>query len=150
MRKKFFLFCLISTLISCSEKTENKVQSNTNEALIRQYFDHFNKHEWVKMANFYTDSADFKDPTLGKGIVKQTREQTAKKYGELSEIFKDIRDDIEHVYPSGDKHIIVEFISKGTASDGSKFELPICTIFTIEHGKITQDFTYFDDIEEPK
>ena len=49
------------------------------------------------------------------------------------------------VYPSGDKNVIVEFVSKGTLPDQSKFELPICTIFTIENGKITKDYTYFDN-----
>jgi hypothetical protein len=53
-------------------------------------------------------------------------------------------------YPSGDKHIIVEFVSSGTAPDSSKFELAICTIFTIENGLITKDFTYFDNFEDPE
>lgn len=52
------------------------------------------------------------------------------------------------VYPSSDQHIVVEFVSSGTAPDNSKFELPICTIFTIENGKITKDFSYFDNFEE--
>jgi len=54
------------------------------------------------------------------------------------------------MYSSGDKHVIVEFISTGTAPDNSKFELPICTIFTIENKKITKDFTYYDNFEDPK
>ncbi|WP_262892331.1 hypothetical protein ACN9ML_07985 [Dyadobacter endophyticus] len=44
--------------------------------------------------------------------------------------------------------MIVEFISTGTAPDKSKFTLPICTIFTIENGNITQDFTYYDNFSE--
>ena len=62
-------------------------------------------------------------------------------------MFPDIKDRIVNIYPSGDKHVVVEFISTGTAPDGTKFELPICTIFTIENGKITKDFTYFDNSE---
>jgi hypothetical protein len=34
------------------------------------------------------------------------------------------------------------------AEDGFKFKLPICAIFTIAHGKITRDFTYFDNFDE--
>ncbi len=49
---------------------------------------------------------------------------------------------------TSEKHITVESISTGTAADGSKFELPICTIFTIENGKITKDFTYYDNLGE--
>jgi ketosteroid isomerase-like protein len=59
-----------------------------------------------------------------------------------------LKDEVKAVYPSGENHIIVEFISTGTAPDNSKFELPICTIFTIENGKITKDFTYYDNFEE--
>jgi hypothetical protein len=40
-------------------------------------------------------------------------------------------------------------VSSGTAPDSSKLELPICTILTIENGKITQDFTYYDNFEDP-
>lgn len=124
------------------------MEISDNEKLVKQYFEYFNKHQWAKMADMYTDTADFKDPSLGQGIVKQTREQTIKKYSELNHTFPDINDKVVNIYPSGDKHIIVEFISTGTAPDNSKFELPICTIFTIENGKIIKDFSYFDNFEE--
>ena len=41
--------------------------------------------------------------------------------------------------------MIVEFVSTGTAPDGTKFELPIVSIFTIEEGMITKDWTYYDN-----
>ena len=63
-------------------------------------------------------------------------------------VFPELYDEVIQVYPSGDNHIIVEFVSTGTAPDDSKFELPICTIFTFENGKITKDFTYYDNFEE--
>jgi len=138
-----FVFSLL--LMSCGEKNEATIG---NEKLVQQYFDHFNKHEWKQMAAMYSESAEFKDPSLGPGIVKQTHEQISKKYGELGQTFPDVHDQVLNLYPSGDKHIIVEFISSGTAPDSSKFELPICTIFKIENGQITQDFTYFDNFEE--
>jgi ketosteroid isomerase-like protein len=121
---------------------------NNNEQLIKQYFDHFNSHEWTKMADMYADSAEFKDPSLGHGIVKQTKEQIIEKYGQLTEVFPDLHDQIIQIYPSGEKNVIVEFMSSGTDPDGSKFELPICTIFTIENGVITKDFTYYDNFDE--
>ncbi len=96
----------------------------------------------------YTETADFKDPTLGAGIVKQTHKQIIDKYSELNSVFPDLNDKVIATYPSGDNHIIVEFVSSGTAPDNSKFELPICTIFTIENGLITKDFTYFDNFQE--
>jgi ketosteroid isomerase-like protein len=148
MKKLILFFILITFLFSCAN-SNNKIAQN-NEQLIKQYFDHFNKHEWAKLADMYVENADFKDPTLGQGIVKQTRQQTAQKYGELNKIFPNLHDEVVQIYPSGDKHIVVEFVSSGTAADNSKFELPICTIFTIENGLITRDFTYFDNFEEQK
>ncbi len=100
------------------------------------------------MSEMYTETADFKDPSLGNGVVKQTREETIKKYSELNLAFPDLNDAIVQIYPSGNEHIVVEFISTGTAPDGSKFELPICTIFTIKNGKIVKDFSYFDNFEQ--
>ena len=124
------------------------MEMTENEKIISQYFENFNRHEWEKLAGMYTEVSDFKDPTLGPGIVKQTRQQIKEKYAELSEMFPDVRDEIIQIYTSGNKHIIVEFVSSGKAPDGSKFELPICTIFTIENGKITKDFTYYDNFED--
>ncbi|QOW08878.1 nuclear transport factor 2 family protein [Kaistella flava (ex Peng et al. 2021)] len=119
-----------------------------NEKLVNQYFTHFNNHEWSKMANMYSETAEFKDPSLGRGIFKQTRQQTIDKYTELNKTFPDLHDKVIQIYPSGDQHIIVEFVSSGTAPDDTKFELAICTIFTIEKGLITKDFTYYDNFEE--
>lgn len=136
-------------LISCTPDTTSQTTMNAdNEALVKRYYEYFNQHEWEKMAALYAPTAAFKDPSLGPGIVAQSREQIARKYSELNQIFPDIRDSIVQIYPSGDKHIVVEFVSTGTAPDGTAFELPICTIFTIENGQITQDFTYYDNFEE--
>lgn len=140
----FLSFCML-TLFSCAQKQQNEEK---NEKLIRQYFEYFNKHNWKSLANMYTETADFKDPSLGQGIVKQNREQIIKKYGELSQTFPDVTDKVLNVYSSGENHVIVEFVSTGTAPDSSKFELPICTIFKIENGLITEDFTYYDNFEE--
>ena len=140
-------FFVAFTLLSCSDQNgQNRITAD-NEKLIKQYFNYFNQHDWIKMANMYAETADFKDPALGKGIIKQTREQIIKKYGELSQLFPDLKDEVVSIYPSGNKHVIVEFISRGTAPDSSKFELPICTVFTIENGLITKDFTYYDNFE---
>lgn len=152
MKKLLLNLFLLSTIVSCTKKEETSekqtITQNPNETLVKQYFDYFNAHEWTKMAEMYADTADFKDPSLGTGIVKQTRQQTSTKYAELNKIFPNLHDEVVATYPSGEKHITVEFISTGTAADGSKFELPICSIFTIENGKITKDFTYFDNFGE--
>lgn len=122
--------------------------TSTNEKLVKEYFEHFNNHEWTKMANMYAETTDFKDPSLGKEIVKQTRQQIVDKYSELNKVFPDLRDQVIQTYPSGDQPIIVELASSGTAPGHSKFELPICVIFTIENGLIAKDFSYFDNFDE--
>jgi ketosteroid isomerase-like protein len=146
--KKLMLLIFVMGLFSCNNQKTKKRETTDNKKLVLQYFEHFNTHNWVKMANMYAETAEFKDPSLGQGIVKQTRAQTQKKYRELNEIFPDLKDKVISIYPSGNRHVIVEFVSTGTAADQSKFELPICTIFTIIDGKITKDFTYYDNFEE--
>lgn len=136
--------------LSCSTENQKNIPGADNEKLVKKYFEHFNNYEWAKMADMYSEIADFKDPSLGQGIVKQTRQQTIQKYLELNKIFPNIHDSIIQIYPSGDKHIVVEFVSAGTAPDNSKFELPICSILTIENGLITKDFSYFDNFDEEK
>lgn len=139
---------ILAMFFSCNNQPKQSVETINNEKLVKQYFEHFNNHEWIKMANMYTETVEFKDPSLGQGIVKQTRAQIVTKYNGLSQMFPDIKDSIVSIYHSGEKHVIIEFISRGTAPDNSKFELSICTIFTIENGMITKDFTYYDNFEE--
>jgi ketosteroid isomerase-like protein len=149
---KAILFAAVAVALcsACQPQGEQTQPGAENEKLVRTYFDLFNQHEWKQMADLYADTTEFKDPSLGPGIVKQSRQQTIAKYTELSGVFPNLRDELVQIYPSGDKHIVVEFVSRGTASDQSTFELPICTIFTIEKGKIVKDFTYYDNFEDPQ
>lgn len=153
------LYILTATLLiaSCSSNTTTETKTETaapvpaadNEKVINQLFDHFNKHEWDKLGSLYADSADFKDPALGNGIVKQTRQQIIDKYKQLNGFLPDINIKQPALYPSGANIVVAEFISSGTAPDGTKMDLPICTIFTIEGGKITKDYTYYDNMAPP-
>ncbi len=146
------------SLIACNHSSEKELVKSSlvsvespeqkNEKLVRTYFDHFNRHDWDKMAAMYSDPAEFRDPSFGKDPVKQTRAEVAKKYGEMGAVFPDMRDEITAVYASGDKHVTVEFTSRATNPDGSKFELPICVVFTIDNGLITKDYTYYDNAGE--
>lgn len=139
---------LFSMTTSCKDSIE-KIQAK-NETVVENYFKLFNEHQWKELSEFYVENAEFKDPSFGNGIVKQSKAEFVKKYTELNQVFPDLKDKVIQVYPSGDKNIIVEFISTGTAPDQSKFELPITTIFTIEDGKITKDYTYYNNFEEAK
>ena len=150
MKQTLFLALILSFSMGCNEKKPQSADNKTaqNKALIEQLYTHFNNHDWVKMASLYADSAEIKDPAFGLKMVKMSPADIVKKYQELNAMMPDVHDEVVKIYPS-DNHIIVEFISTGTAPDKTKFELPICTIFTIENGKITQDFTYYDNFEEP-
>lgn len=158
LRKVSLVFLVSICLASCNASSgnraperagvQNRATTRQNEALVRKYYELFNAHRWDEMAALYAPTALFKDPSLGPDIVPQTREQIARKYRELAGTFPDIKDTIVATYPSGDRHVIVEFVSSGTAPDGSRFELPIATIFTVENGLITRDFTYYDNFGE--
>ena len=148
MRNLLFL-SLVSFVFSCKQNEEKVIISESNSAnnekIARELFVHFNNHDWQKMANFYIENAEFKEPASGMVVHQKSKEMIIKEYSELQNQFPDVQDSVVAVYPSGDKNVIVEFVSKGTLPDQSKFELPICTIFTIENGKITKDYTYFDN-----
>jgi hypothetical protein len=137
--------------IACNQSTPQKI-SNPNPQdsaalkIATNLFEKFNAHDWAGMAALYTDTANFKDPSLGINIVKQTRQQTITKYAELNKIFADIKDSVVAMYSVNNNTTVIEFISKGTAPDGSKFELPICSILTLnDKGLIEKDFTYYDN-----
>lgn len=148
MKKLTFTIIATLALFACNRQTPTNSVTAENEKLVNQYYEYFNKHEWSKMADMYVDVSDFKDPSLGQGVVKQTKQQIIEKYAGLGEVFPDLKDSIVQSYPSGEKHMVVEFVSTGTAPNGEKFELPICTIFTIENGRITKDYTYYDNFED--
>lgn len=148
MRTTALLLFTGMLLIGCSTRQKDPAMDHTR--LVQTYFEHFNAHRWKEMAAMYTDSAEFLDPSFGPHPVRQTRAQVEEKYAGLAQTFPDLRDDVQQILPSGDRFVTVQFISRGTAPDGSAFELPICTVFTIENGLITRDHTYYDNMEEPK
>ncbi|NJM80530.1 MAG: nuclear transport factor 2 family protein [Flavobacterium sp.] len=132
------------------KKRNNKSQAITSDSTAiqsaKQLFQKFNAHDWAAMAALYADTTDFKDPSLGIAIVKQSRAQTIQKYTELNKVFTDIKDSVVAMYPINNTAVVVEFISKGTAPNGSKFELPICSILTVnDKGLIEKDYTYYDN-----
>ncbi len=146
MKKIVLLLLPMFLIVSCSEKKSNQQeQSQANIKIAKSVFEHFNNHDWEGMANLYIENAEFKDPEYGIEKVTKTRASIVEHYTEMNQIFPDIKDEVISMYPSGDKNIIVEFISTGTAPDGSTFALPVCTIFTIENGMITKDYNYYDN-----
>ena len=144
IKKLLTLVCILVGMSACTAQNP-EVANNRNEAIARQLFEHFNNHDWKRMAALYTETAEFKDPSFGKNTVKQTRAQTIEKYSQLQQMFPDLCDSVIAIYPSGEQYITIEFVSKGRSPQGASFMLPICSILTIENGLITKDFTYYDN-----
>lgn len=145
-----YLMVAISALfvstIGCGTGTNSGQETmEKNISIVKDVYRHFNAHDWRAMAALYSDSAEFKDPSFGTGIVRQSRRQTEEKYAALQRMFPDLRDDVVQIYPSGTDHVVVEFVSSATAPDGQRFTLPICTIFELRNGIIVKDFTYYDN-----
>lgn len=143
MHRAYFYFALILLTGCISRSSETERETSNNEVLIQNLFQYFNRHDFVKMASLYSNEAVFLDPSFGKVFVKQSRQQTSAKYTAMAKIFTDLKDDIKEICSFKDK-VVVQFIATGTAADGKKFELPICTVFTIKQGKIISDATYYD------
>ena len=148
MRNLLFL-SLVSFVFSCKQNEEKVIISESNSAnnekIARELFVHFNNHDWQKMADLYIENAEFKEPASGMVAQKKSKTQIVKEYNALQQQFGEVKDSVVAVYPSGDKNVIVEFVASGTLPDKTRFQLPICTIFTIENGKIIKDYTYFDN-----
>jgi ketosteroid isomerase-like protein len=145
---KVITFSLLAfTAMACSQvkKDTPSTTQNKNIEIVRSLFRHFNTHDWQSMANLYSDTAEFIDPSFGQDAVYQTRAQIIDKYKQLATVFPDVSDSIITTYLSGEKNVVVEFISSGTAPNSVKWTLPICTIFTIENGLIMKDHTYYDN-----
>lgn len=139
MKSTFLIFVGISLLtIGCSKSDEQR-----NADVANAMFDAFNKHDWQKMAAFYSEDASFLDPSYGPDYVTKTRKEIASKYVDLQKLFPDIHDQIIGMYPSADK-VTVEFISTGTLSDTIKLKLPIISVLTFKDGLIIKDATYYD------
>lgn len=113
-----------------------KENSDDPEIVARQVFDAFNAHDWAKMESLYADSVILQDPAYPGGKKGKVG---------ITDFYKsvpDIHDEVKNIFARGNQAVI-EFVSTGTI-DGRVFELPICTVLTIEHGKVIRDNTYYD------
>jgi ketosteroid isomerase-like protein len=132
----FVVVLLVAT--SCND------QQATNLAAAKKLYEHFNTHDWKKMADLYVDNAEFLDPSIGKSYVKQSQLQIVEKYTGMEQMFPDVQDGIKEMYAVDDK-VVIQFIATGNSGDSIKLALPICSILTFKGGKIVRDATYYDN-----
>lgn len=148
MKKIIYAFIVLFSLAACESKPDAlealRQKQDQNVQVVQEMFAHFNKHDWQAMAALYAEQAEFKDPAYGTEPKVQSRADIAAHYSEMQQLIPDVYDDVKNLYPAGERQVVVEFISKGTGPDGQPFALPICTILTINEGKITADYTYYD------
>lgn len=130
---------MLLILAACSSPS---IQDN-NASAARKVFEAFNKHDWKVMTSLYAEQALFLDPSFGKEFVSKSRSETVAKYAEMEKMFPNIHDEVTGLYAS-ENTITVEFISTGTAPDGTKFVLPIVSVLTFKEGLIIKDATYYD------
>jgi ketosteroid isomerase-like protein len=117
----------------------------SNIDIVKQMFAAFNEHDWKKMASFYSNPCTFLDPAYGEKHVPQTHDDMLKHYGGLQGWSPDVRDDITFITAVGDNKVLIQFTSSGTtAKEKRKWSLPLCTVLTLENGKIVKDEVYYD------
>lgn len=143
MKKYVVVIGLLFALACTSQKSSEETPSAANIEIAKKMFAAFNQHDWELMASYYSEDATFLDPSYGKEYVSKTRRELVQKYREMEAVAPDIHDELINLYADNNT-VIVEFISSGTAPNGTKWQLPICSILTIENGKIVKDATYFD------
>lgn len=71
MKTMLLLFIAAFALISCSNQTQQTMSTTDNEQFVKQYFEHFNNHDFAKMANMYAETTDFKDPSLDRELLSR-------------------------------------------------------------------------------
>lgn len=141
---KYLCLLFLALFAACGERQAPNLEIDFTQR-VQHYFELFNSHQWEQLSNLYTDTASMKDPSLGVGCIRQTKQEIKIKYQELQKIIPDVHDSIIAIYPSKSNSCTVEFISSGTLPDGSHMKLPICTIFTYKDSLIVADYTYYDN-----
>lgn len=146
---KKVLFSVFLALASCQQSVTTPKEQNlsaANVATIRQMFDAFNAHDWKKMTTFYANPYQALDPAFGMKHINQAHDEMLKHYSGLEAFSPDVKDSLILVEPVGKNKILVQFVSKGTMTEPKMpWSLPICSILTLENGKIIADETYYDN-----
>ena len=136
---KTYLIILLFAVHFNADGQNTEEQRNTIIALA--VYQSFNDHNWEKMASYYDSQVIITDPDETEAIVGVTG--MPDKYAAYAAHIPNIQDSVVNLY-AFDHHVVVEFIAYGTTLDGEPFSLPICSIMTLENGKITREANYYD------
>jgi limonene-1,2-epoxide hydrolase len=149
---KKWLLLLFIPVVSCSDTSQKTAVTDNasnkgkdNVAIVEQMYAAFNEHDWKKMAGFYTNPVTFLDPAYGNSHVQKTHDDMLKHYSGLQQWSPDVWDSITFIAPIDDNRVLIQFTSTGTTADKKeKWSLPLCTVLTLENGKIVKDEVYYD------
>ncbi len=137
---------LLALLPSCQGPHEQSVVE-ANILLAKESFESFNKHDWTKHAEHFSDNCKYLDPSYGTEYKVVSRVDKAAKYRKMEKMSPNIHDEITCIFGYENK-VAVQFTSNGKAiTENGEFEwsMPICCIFTFEKGIIVMDETYYDN-----
>jgi hypothetical protein len=75
MGRIFPIILIVIAAFSCSSGDTSMKKAE----LVKQMIDAFNRHDWEKMAGYYTEKADFLDPSFGTEYGPKSRKETVEK-----------------------------------------------------------------------
>ena len=113
------------------------------EAVVQRLSASFNRHDLNAMASLYSFDAELTSPDFCAS--RRGPEGLRKTYSELFEAYPDIADHVTDYVVQGDR-VTARFVAH---SDAAALELHLTTFFTIQHGRIVSDATYFDTKGRP-
>lgn len=128
-----YLFSILLLFGACAGPDRGEEALKVAQAV----FEAFNAHDWKKMESLYADDVEMIDPSF-EGVRKGKTGMT-----DFYRSVPDIHDDIRNIFASGNQ-VVIEFVSTGT-TDGQAFQLAICTVLTVQNGKVVKDHTYYDN-----
>jgi ketosteroid isomerase-like protein len=134
------LLLLLTTAGSATPPTAPELAP---QAVVERLFASFNRHDLDAMASLYSSDAELTSPDFC--APRRGPEGVRKTYRELFEVYPDILDHVTDSVVQGDR-VAVRFVAR---SDAAAFELHLATFFTIRHGRIVRDATYFDTKGRP-
>ena len=157
MTKCILFIVIITTLISCNNKTKEKISTNQTNSIgmtvtvetLKEALDAFNRHDLDAIMEYFSEDCSFDFPRgpepwgrryIGKAQVREG----------LAGRFKGIPDvhygDDRH-WVAGDKGVS-EWLLTGTTTSGEKIKVRGCDLWEFRDGKITRKDSYWKIVEK--
>ncbi|MBA4196145.1 MAG: hypothetical protein C0459_01195 [Chitinophaga sp.] len=150
MKKLYPLIIICMVVFTACRDLKNEYEI---EDTVNRYFKALNKHDTVKIAKFYVDTAAIESPNW-EGI-KRGPDSARSIYARYFASTPDLKFNLLH-YSVFDSEACAEFTMEGTLANpeagtpdymrGKKYKLKCATHFYMRGGKIYGAATYFDQV----